>query len=348
MPEPTALEPMDPTEYPGWDEMIARHPDATVFHTAAWAKVLSDTYRYRPVYFASMEGMRLSALLPFMEIRSILTGVRGVSLPFTDECPPILPPGKDLEEALRPVIELARAGGWKTLEVRGTARGGWRLPAAVEYFSHTLDLTEGEEALSARYSQNLRRNLRKAEKEGVAVEADASPRAIREFYRLNCLTRREHGLPPQPFRFFELLREHVLEKGFGTLLLARHKGEVVSGDMFLHFGGKAIYKYGASDPSALHLRASHVTFREGIRKMCEIGCYTLSFGRTDIEHEGLRRFKVSWGANETRLQYARFDMKTSNWLSRRNAPSSPWEGIFSRMPLPLLRLVGNIAYRHVG
>jgi hypothetical protein len=348
MTEPTALEPTDPTGYPGWDEMIARHPDATVFHTAAWAKVLSGSYRYRPVYFASVEGMRLSALLPFMEIRSFLTGVRGVSLPFTDECAPILPNGTDFEKALRPVIDMAKAGGWKTLEVRGTARGGWRVPAAVEYLTHTLDLAEGEEALSAAYSQNLRRNLRKAEKEGVAVEAGASPRAVQEFYRLNCLTRREHGLPPQPFRFFELLREHVLEKGFGTLLLARHKGEVVSGDVFLHCAGKAIYKYGASDPSALHLRANHLVFREGIRTMIEKGCRTLSFGRTDIEHEGLRRFKIGWGAKETRLQYARFDMKTGDWLFRRNTSSSPWEGIFSRMPLPMLRLVGNIAYRHVG
>ena len=70
-----------------------------------------------------MEEERSSRLLPFMEIRSWLTGTRGVSLPFTDECAPILPDGMPFDEAAREVISQAESRRWRTIEYRG--RGAW-------------------------------------------------------------------------------------------------------------------------------------------------------------------------------------------------------------------------------
>jgi lipid II:glycine glycyltransferase (peptidoglycan interpeptide bridge formation enzyme) len=134
----------------------------------------------------------------------------------------------------------------------------------------------------------------------------------------------------------------------GTLLLAHYQGKAIAGAVFLHFGQRAIYKYGASDRRCQHLRANNLVFREGIRSMCAKGCRILSFGRTDIEHEGLRQFKLSWDAKETRLQYVRFNVKSNAWLSGQKSRIPSWERMISRMPLPILRAVGNIAYRHVG
>src|SRR5437588_684822 len=78
---------LNPLERPGWDELILSHREASFFHTAGWASVLQDTYGHTPHYFGVLEGERLSALLPLMEVNSLWTGRRGVSLPFTDECP---------------------------------------------------------------------------------------------------------------------------------------------------------------------------------------------------------------------------------------------------------------------
>ena len=343
------MEVVDPTGIPGWDERLARHPEATVFHTAAWARVLSDTYGYLPSYFTALHEDQLVALLPFMEIRSWLTGTRGVSLPFTDECRPILPAGMPFDEAAREVISRAESRGWKTIEYRGRCRGMGGLPASAEYLTHELDLTPGEEALFSGYRSNVQRNIRKAQKRGISVASDPTPGGVREFCRLNCLTRKEHGLPPQPDRFFENLRAHVLEKGFGTLLLARHEGRVVAGAVFLHFAGKAVYKYGASDRNYQELRPNNLVFREGIRELCGKGVRTLSFGRTDLHHEGLRQFKLSWGAAEKTLQYVTYDMPSKSYLSSRKFhPTIPWESTMSKLPMPLLRLIGRVAYRHVG
>lgn len=344
-----SLEVVDPTGIPDWDERLARHPDANVFLTAAWARVLSRTYGYVPSYFTAVEEDRLVALLPFMEIRSWLTGTRGVSLPFTDECAPILPDGMPFDEAAREVISRAEFRRWKTIEFRGRVRGMGNLPASAEYLTHELDLTSGEEMVSSRFRPNVHRNIRKAEREGISVAPDSTPAGVREFYRLNCMTRREHGLPPQPVRFFENLRSYVLEKGYGTLFLARHKGKTVAGAVFLHFAGKAIYKFGASDRRYQELRPNNLVFREGIRDLCRKGVRSLCFGRTELHHEGLRQFKLSWGATEKTLRYSKYDVTSKSYLSTKKfRATTPWERTFSKLPLPVLRLIGRLAYRHVG
>ena len=343
------LEVVDPTRFPGWDERLSRHPDATVFHTSAWARVLSETYAYLPTYFTFIEKDQLVGLLPFMEIRSWITGTRGVSLPFTDASAPILPDGFGFEEAMAQVIALAESRGWRTVEIRGRVPGMEHLPASAEYLSHDLDLTGGEELLFSRYRPNVQRNIRKAEREGISVSEDKTPEGLREFYRLNCLTRREHGLPPQPIRFFEHLREHVLEKGLGFLMMARHKEEGDrrcrispfwrESDLQVRSLGPALPGVPGEQPG---LPGCHPDSFAG--KVC--GPYR-SGARTS-RHEGLRQFKLSWGSNETRLQYFRFDVRSKTWHTRQKPRVSPWEGMISKMPIPILRLVGGIAYRHVG
>jgi hypothetical protein len=343
------LEVVDPTRFSGWDERLSCHPDATVFHATAWARVLTDTYAYLPAYFAFIEKDRLVGLLPFMEIRSWITGTRGVSLPFTDECAPILPHGIGFEEAMSRVIVVAESRGWRTVEIRGRAPGMENLPVSTEYLSHDLDLTGGESLLFSRYRRNVHRNIRKAEREGVAVSDDKTPEELREFYHLNCLTRREHGLPPQPIRFFEHLREHVLEKGLGFLLMARHKKKAIAGALFLLSGGKAIFKYGASDRRYQAFRPNNLVFRDAIRLLCGKGVRTLSFGRTDFGHEGLRQFKLSWGTTETRVQYVKYDVRSKSYLGGTpTRQSTSWKRSMSMLPIPVLRIIGNVAYRHIG
>lgn len=343
------LEVVDPTRFPGWDERLACHPDATVFHTSAWARLLLETYAYLPKYFTFIEQDRLVGLLPFMEIRSWITGTRGVSLPFTDASAPILPAGFGFEEAMAQVIALAESRGWRTVEIRGRIPEMENLPASAEYLSHDLDLTGGESLLFSRYRPNVHRNIRKAEREGISVSEDNTAEGLREFYQLNCLTRREHGLPPQPIRFFEHLKEYVLEKELGFLMMARHKKKAIAGAIFLLFGGKAVFKYGASDRRYQEFRANNLVFRDAIRHLCGKGVRTLSFGRTDMFHEGLRQFKLSWGTTTSMLRYVKYDVRSKSYLggTPTHQPTS-WKRTMSKLPIPVLRIIGNVAYRHIG
>src|SRR5205809_7902736 len=80
---------IDPLQNGAWDSLLSGFPEATAFHTSAWARVLSRTYGHTPIYLRFDRADEPVALVPLMEVRSALTGVRGVCLPFTDFCGPL-------------------------------------------------------------------------------------------------------------------------------------------------------------------------------------------------------------------------------------------------------------------
>src|ERR1039458_10634247 len=95
--------------------------------------------------------------------------------------------------------EYGAGRGWKYLELRGGRNLLPSAPASQAYYGHELNLREDEKGLFAGLKESVRRAIRKAEKLGLTVEILKDLEAIREFYTLQCRTRKKHGLPPQPF-----------------------------------------------------------------------------------------------------------------------------------------------------
>lgn len=171
---------------------------------------------------------------------------------------------------------------------------------------------------------------------------------MREFFRLNCLTRKEHGLPPQPLKFFKKVYEHLISKGLGFIVLASYKGVNIAGAVCFHCGGKGIYKYGASERKYQHLRANNLVMWEAIRLSIRQGCTSFSFGRTEPDNQGLIQFKSGWGAKEETIRYHRYDLKTDTFIHGRPYGRAFYHKILRKMPVPLSRVAGELLYRHVG
>jgi hypothetical protein len=338
---------VDPRNFAGWDALIEGAPQASFFHTAAWARVLSGSYGYRPLYFAAVESGRLIGLIPVMEIDSCLTGKRGVALPFTDLCEPVAPDRAAFERLFERVVSHAEKAGWKGVELRGGERFLSARPLAAGHLGHNLALGPDEAGVEKAFKPNTRRNIRKAGDEGIAVALERSTEAVAAYYRLHCATRRHHGLPPQPRSFFGRIHEHVIAAGHGFVALARHKGRIIAGAVYFHFRDQAIYKFGASDRGHLALRPNNLVMWEAIRWCCRNGIRTFSFGRTEAGNEGLLQFKRGWGAVEQKLNYYRYDLKAGAFTSGAAGPRTSYK-LFKLMPAPLLRLAGELMYRHVG
>jgi len=341
------VELIDPRNFLGWDAIIEDAPQASFFHTAAWARVLSESYGYRPLYFAAVESGRIFGLIPVMEIDSFLTGKRGVALPFTDMCEPVAPDRPTFERLFERVVSHAKKAGWKTVEFRGGGRFLSARPLTAGHLAHTLALGPDEAVAEKGFKPNTRRNIRKARDEGVTVALERSGEAVAAYYRLHCGTRRHHGLPPQPLSFFGRIHEHVIAPGRGFVALARHKGRVIAGGVYFHFRDQAIYKFGASDRDHLALRPNNLVMWEAIRWCCRNGIRTFSFGRTEPGNEGLLQFKRGWGAVEQTLNYYRYDMKAGAFTAGVSGPKTSY-AVFKLMPEPMLRLAGELMYRHVG
>lgn len=337
----------NPIDYEGWDDLLKSNPAASCFHTSGWAKVLVDTYKYKPLYFASIADGKLLDLIPVMEINSFLTGRRGVSLPFSDYCEPIISSPQHLNDAIEAIVEHGQKAGWKHLELRSEGSFPHDWPASSLFYGHVLPLSDNPEAVFARFRSSIKRNIRKAQRENVQIEMCNSPKSVKEFYRLHCLTRKRHGLPPQPYRFFENILHHIISNKSGYVVLASYNGKTVSAAVYFHFAKKVLFKYGASDISCQHLRPNNLLMWKAIEWYCKNGFEKLSLGRTEIENEGLRRFKTGWGAQETHIKYYNFDF-AKNTFTKDSKTYNSHAALFRRMPISLLRLIGAASYKHVG
>lgn len=342
-----SLEPVNPLDIPNWDDLVLATGEASIFHSAAWARVLHESYGYKPVYFASFENGKLTSLMPFMEVDSWLTGKRGVSLPFSDRIKFLGAHGSSLSEVIPQVIDYGKKSGWRYAEWRD----GRRLPegetSTAIFYIHILHFDRDLTKIFSGFSPSTRRNIRRAGREGVNVEVVGSSEALKAFYRLHCMTRKSHGFPPQPYNFFEKILKHIILAHKGFLVLATFEKRPVAGAVFFYFGDTVVFKYGASDRRYHHLRPNNLVLWEAI-KWCEEKSFRyLDFGRTKPGDKGLLRFKAGWGTKSQPVSYYKYDLRKRAFLG--DGDTWEWAQRFAgKLPLPIFNLVGSLLYRHVG
>lgn len=338
---------VNPLAYPKWDEQLAHHPAATFFHGTAWPRVLHKTYGHEPVYFCRFSGGQLKQLLPVMEVSSPWTGRRGVSLPFADFCSPLNSGEEDLSALYAFAAEHGRRRNWRSFETRGCFHQWRGASRSLAFFGHVLSLESGEAALFKGLDGAVRRGIRKAEQGGVRVEFGNTIASVREFYALHCRTRRRHGLPPQPVEFFENIARYALEPGRGFVAIARREQQPLAAAVFFHEGRSALFKFGASDQAFQHLRPNNLLMWEGIKRCAAGGFAELHFGRTSLHNDGLRHFKLGFGAVEEPIEYAKYDFRREGFVSDVDRSEGLFNMVFRCMPQPLLVQAGRLLYQHL-
>jgi hypothetical protein len=347
--DPVILKVVNPLDIPDWDDLILSFPEYSFFHTSNWVKVLSGYYDYRPLYFTRRDEGQVTAIVPLMEVNSRLTGKRGVSLPFTDVCEPLIRENADIDEVFKQIKGEGEKRAWKYVELRGGDNLLGSVPVFQTFFGHTLDLTPGEKEVMAGFRNSTKRNMNKARQSGVSITMGKNPEAMTAYYRLHTRTRKRHGLPPQPYGFFETIFSEVIGRDKGIVALASYNQKVIAGAVFLFFKNKIIYKFGASDFNYQELRANNLMMGEAIRWGCGEEFKHFDFGRTEADNQGLRQFKSGWGTKEKEIKYFRYNFfrkafvpgsdKSNSLLSHR---------VFRSLPVPVLNFLGRVFYKHMG
>lgn len=345
---PLNLKIINPINYRDWDELLLSTNNYSFFHTSHWARVLHESYGYRPFYFSVINNGSLRFSIPLMEIKSRLTGKRGVSLPFTDYCEPIINEDIHFQDILDYLIEYGKQAGWKYIEIRSLKNISKNLPPSLEYYGHTLGLSKDEDLIYSQFRNSTQRNIKKAASQGVKVVVSRTLEGVKEFYRLNCMTRKMHGLPPQPWKFFREIYDHIISGDHGNVILASYKDITIAGAVYFHFGKKAVFKYGASDKRYQHLRANNLVMWEAIKEYCNQGYKTFCLGRTETENSGLRQFKNGWGTSEKIIKYYRYDLIKNRFLNGNSHVSGFHNKVFNKTPVPILKMIGSVLYKHMG
>lgn len=334
---------------PQWIALVERMPGALPFHHPAWGSAIARCYGFEAFALALRDSTDLHgrhvAGFPVIELRSPITRRRRwSSLPFTDTCPALVEP-EDSPRLAKAVEAYRLSSGASELEISGPLAD---LPSAtsVQRVHHVLPLDADVDAVERRYRSSVRRNIRSARGAGLRLRRGTTEAEMLDvFYPLHLQTRRRLGLPPQPRRFFRGIWRDVLAPGLGHLTIVEAGSRAVAAAVFLTWKDVTIYKYGASDPASWSLRPNNLLFAEEIAAAVAVGCTTFHFGRTDVHDEGLRRFKLGWGAEEEPVR--------STWFGReppreRTGPPPALRTLVRRSPPFVARTVGEALYRYVA
>lgn len=339
---------INPIDFPQWNHIISSFENASCFHTSNWASAICDSYGYIPSYIILNNHTGMAAVLPLLSIKSTITRQRGVSLPFTDFCDPLISDLACFEDIFSVMLDYGKKSKWRYIELRGCQK---YLPEAVpsnQFYTHRILLDSNIQKLMSGFRNSTLRNIKKAQKLGVKVQIRSSLEYINYFYDLNCKTRRQHGLPPQPYTFFKNLHKHVLSAGFGKTAIAFYQGQPVAGALYLNFDRKAIYKYGASDTRFSSLRSNNLVMWEAIKWYAQRNYEELHMGRTDPSHTGLDQYKSGWSTVKETLYYYKYDIAQQSFVEQNGNARIPTDRFLRNLPIPLLKLLGKLAYRHIG
>lgn len=182
-------------------------------------------------------------------------------------------------------------------------------------FSSTvvMDLTPSEEDLLAgmkgKKGKTTRYNIRRAEKEGVAVsEPEDFDRAFETFYSwMQGLAGRKEGFNiTRPREYFYDVMKTMNEAGEGRFFFAEYEGEPLAGAYVFNFGGKMWQMYGASPQKGHKLQPAYALQWGMIRWARDhgIGYYDLAGipkpenRNEDDPYYGVYRFKLGFGGDE--------------------------------------------------
>jgi len=344
----TSVYEVDPINDQRWTALLAQHPNSSVFHTSKWARALKNTYGYQPFALTtSPPAASLKNGLIFCRIDSWLTGRRLVSMPFSDHCEPLLCSTESVE-ILADLYGRMSEENQKYFEIRPVSGELERLGCLFrgsQYVLHRLDLRQPSHELFRKFHKDcVQRKIRRAERENLRYEEGKSEKLLQSFYRLLVKTRRRQKLPPQPLGWF---RELVSNFGDELKIRVAFKGETaISSILTIEHKTVMTYKYGCSDAAFNSMGGTALLFWNTIRDAKERGFEELDFGRTDVDNQGLIRFKENWGATRSELTYLSYPLEPAG------LPSA-WQAqlalrLISKMPSVALEIIGWLGYGHIG
>jgi CelD/BcsL family acetyltransferase involved in cellulose biosynthesis len=349
------LQQFEPLKDPRWEEFLAVHPQASVFHTPAWLEALRRTYGYAPIaYTTSLQGRDLRDGVVFCRVESWVTGRRLVSLPFSDHCEPLVSDVENRELFLTSLQQLSQTERWRYIELRPRSPfdpAGPIFQPAERFSFHELDLSPDCDTLFRGFHKDsTQRKIRRAAREGLTYQAGSTRSLLGIFYRLMVQTRRRQGVPPQPLSWFRNLIDC-----FGDSLKIRvaFRGNLaVASILTLSYKDTLVYKYGCSDPQFNSLGGTHLLFWRSIEEAKRCGLTRLDLGRSDLDNQGLITFKDRWGATRSDLTYLRI-ANSEKSRSVSTSLGADWKlrlakRVFAHMPTRVLQGVGTVAYKHVG
>jgi lipid II:glycine glycyltransferase (peptidoglycan interpeptide bridge formation enzyme) len=166
-----------------------------------------------------------------------------------------------------------------------------------------LDLSPSEEEILKRMKSKTRYNLKLAQRRGVKIFEDDSPKAFEIYLKLAQETNRRQGFYAHTPEYHRLLWETLAPTGMYHLFLAQFRQQILAAYIFFTFNQVLYYPYGGSTRTLKEVMPAYLLFWEAIKFGKQKGCQLFdmwgSLGPDPNPNDpwfGFHRFKQGFGA----------------------------------------------------
>ncbi len=299
-----------PGEY---ESFVAEHPDALLFHSATWLRVISECTGGELRVLSASDANGLVGVLPLFISPNKGLGRVANSLPFFGSNGGILAiPGREqdvfqtLAPAFEELVQLENLRAWTLIQGIFDNNDALYLkhfgPDMEEERLCQVAMLPGAQLMKT-LSPCKRNNVRRAGKLGVTVRASTSAKDIDWLANQHCQRMKNMGGTAKPASFFKAALRELGSKAF-TLYMADTKDGLPCAALMVAVHGQTMeYLFPVSDWEMREHKGLPLLIYHTMQLAMDQGLKHYNFGGTWTSQRSLYEFKRRFGASDFSYKY---------------------------------------------
>lgn len=331
------IELVDASQMASWDNYVANHSAATVYHLSGWREIIESVFSRETFYFAAKSESVIVGVLPVIRLRSFAFGDFLISMPYVNYGGILCDSDEVGRELIHSCCSLADSLGVGHVELRHTGDCS-HLQCRTDKVSMRLALPGNSDDLWGQLGSKLRAQIKRPLREGVVCEI-GGVELVDHFYDVFSTKYRDLGVPVYPRKWFEAILRKFPDES--RIVLIRLSGKAVAASVVIGFKGSLEVPWASSIRAADRIGANMYLYWNMLKYATDHGYKIFDFGRSS-EDSGTYRFKKQWGAKPVQL-YWHYWLQGQRKIPQLNLGSSKYRiaaAVWRKLPLPVTNFIG--------
>lgn len=340
---PLEITQLDTARQDLWQNYVARHPEATFFHTLAWRDAVAGAFGHENCYLMACRDGAVTGVFPLARVASHLAGTILVSTPYAVYGGVLADDDASRDALLTFAQGLAERIHARWLDIRSVRPVHPGLPVNARYVTFRKPLPADPGEVLGDLPRKARAAARQArERHGLRVEF--GDEHLNTVWSLYSQSMRRLASPNYPLRFFRGLVERT-PGGSATQHLVQlvfHEDRPAAGLLSFAYRGTFLPYFAGCDERFERYHPNNFLYLTAMEQAVAMGCREFDFGRSRQDNIGSYEFKRNQGFQPVPLGYQYYVPEGGTVPDL--YPTSPKvrlaRRLWPRLPLALTRPLG--------